>query len=610
MDRRQFMSITPAFGLVAAASEGAATSLFATVTALQSDTSLSLSPGDIIDAQGFRYQVAAREASDAHLVTAGGLKLYALVPPEGLDPRQLGAMADGKMDDAPYVERAWRICPHVRLAAGSSYLWKSVIGIPDQTVYGPNHFILSGHGATVIMDGASAGEEFLTSASAKLASSSQANIYTAKVDILGVNWVQISPSVIINGDRVYNVTFTGNSCSGITSVIKSFRPRLGNTQGYLQSVTLAQNQFSNVLKIVDAKSAFNFKWSDNQCEACSAGIYIDGHDDPAVTSFSMTGGAFEGGGMAVRLGRVFGATIRDVYLERNKEGDVATEKCEILIGHDTIGRSGSVLVEACTFLVYKSQAADEDYAIIKERYSSTNPNIGPLEVKNCYTTGPRLWGRDMVPVQSGNTIAPARKNGRLLSPAPMSPATASRSYAAAVQRRSVADNNDNGVFSVAEITVQDAIDYGSRGAGHRDACGTIHIRMAMLTGMGGVECGAALAVIDFIAMGSSNGVHDSQSPVDDCYMAFVLRTFVQVEASLAIEDQFRSTTKEFFTSPTLTADRVGSSYVLKLTGYKNQAIPNWGEATVMISSVSLDTSSISPYGGRGSSVSFISARAD
>ncbi len=42
------------------------------------DTGLIVSPGDIIEAQGFRYEVAESDATDAHVETAGGVKLYAL----------------------------------------------------------------------------------------------------------------------------------------------------------------------------------------------------------------------------------------------------------------------------------------------------------------------------------------------------------------------------------------------------------------------------------------------------------------------------------------------------------------------------------------------------
>lgn len=52
--------------------------MFDTVAGLLADTTLSysnVSPGDIITAQGSRYEVAASNATDAHVETAGGVKL-------------------------------------------------------------------------------------------------------------------------------------------------------------------------------------------------------------------------------------------------------------------------------------------------------------------------------------------------------------------------------------------------------------------------------------------------------------------------------------------------------------------------------------------------------
>src|SRR5690606_28507026 len=60
---------------------------FKTVAALLADETMSytpgeglieVGPGDIIEAQGFRYEVAASDAVDAHVETAGGVKLYVI----------------------------------------------------------------------------------------------------------------------------------------------------------------------------------------------------------------------------------------------------------------------------------------------------------------------------------------------------------------------------------------------------------------------------------------------------------------------------------------------------------------------------------------------------
>lgn len=90
IDRRQFLGVPPAFGLAATATEGLGSSTFATVASLQADKAQAL-PNDIVEAQGFRYQVAGPEALDHHLTTAGGVKLYVLPGVDGFNVLAFGA---------------------------------------------------------------------------------------------------------------------------------------------------------------------------------------------------------------------------------------------------------------------------------------------------------------------------------------------------------------------------------------------------------------------------------------------------------------------------------------------------------------------------------------
>src|SRR5690554_2730855 len=71
-----------------------------TVQALLADES-SYAPGDIIvTREGFRYRVAASDATDHHLTTAGGVKLYVLPTDDGvINFRAFAPAADGVTDD-------------------------------------------------------------------------------------------------------------------------------------------------------------------------------------------------------------------------------------------------------------------------------------------------------------------------------------------------------------------------------------------------------------------------------------------------------------------------------------------------------------------------------
>lgn len=83
---------------------------FATVSDLLADTSVVgytgsgadfiVSAGNIIQAGGYRYQVAASGATDQHLETSGGVKLYAIPNMMGqIAYEQFGALGDGLFDN-------------------------------------------------------------------------------------------------------------------------------------------------------------------------------------------------------------------------------------------------------------------------------------------------------------------------------------------------------------------------------------------------------------------------------------------------------------------------------------------------------------------------------
>lgn len=86
------------------------------VAALLADTSLTynifslsrVSPGDIVrtKAEGFAYSVAPSAASDHHISTAGGVKLYVLPGSKGFNVRAFGAVADGVANDTVAFAKA------------------------------------------------------------------------------------------------------------------------------------------------------------------------------------------------------------------------------------------------------------------------------------------------------------------------------------------------------------------------------------------------------------------------------------------------------------------------------------------------------------------------
>lgn len=91
---------------------------FDTVAALLADSTLTYTTapaGTIVEAGGFRYEVAASAATDQHVTTAGGVKLYVQAGAAGYDVRAFGAVGNGVADDTAALQKA------VTVSTGQSF---------------------------------------------------------------------------------------------------------------------------------------------------------------------------------------------------------------------------------------------------------------------------------------------------------------------------------------------------------------------------------------------------------------------------------------------------------------------------------------------------------
>jgi hypothetical protein len=78
------------------------------VANLLADTTLNpavVPVGSVIEAGGFRYEVAATGASDQHVTTAGGVKLYVTQGATGWNVKAFGAVGDGVVNDTAAIQR-------------------------------------------------------------------------------------------------------------------------------------------------------------------------------------------------------------------------------------------------------------------------------------------------------------------------------------------------------------------------------------------------------------------------------------------------------------------------------------------------------------------------
>lgn len=75
-------------------------------------STFAVSAGSVVRtrAEGFAYQVAASGASDHHVTTAGGVKLYVLPGGEGYNAKAFGAVGNGVVDDTARVQAFLDAC--------------------------------------------------------------------------------------------------------------------------------------------------------------------------------------------------------------------------------------------------------------------------------------------------------------------------------------------------------------------------------------------------------------------------------------------------------------------------------------------------------------------
>lgn len=370
---------------------------FKTVADLLASTRLGGGLGTRWQAGDFLYDEAASGALGPDIVeNANGVKLRVIASETGIDPRQLGAPANGVDDDAPFVERAFRVSKHVNLGSDATYVFASVIGLPDQTLYADEAHQLTGAGARVILDGVAAGDAIFTSAAAKVDPESTSNIYTGKFNVTGgIQFTQRSQSTLINGDRVYNVRVFGNHFAGIHAIAKSHREKPGHLDGYFQSVFINGNHINDCDWILHGHKGYNVDVSGNFGERNLAGVHlVDANQVFSAHNLRLADNLFEGGGQFLRAGNTIGGVFVGNYLESNTLGDMATAKCNLDLRYansQPFDNHGTWFFAGNTYQNHSTQVADPDFFDIKIDQGFENVTFGGGDWTNAQITDAPIY---------------------------------------------------------------------------------------------------------------------------------------------------------------------------------------------------------------------------
>ena len=95
--------------------------VFGTVAAMLADVRV-LAVGTSLQADGFNYTVAADAATDHHLTTAGGVKLYVLPRERGYNVRAFGATGDNVTNDSAAIMKALSVGANVYFPTGTYFV--------------------------------------------------------------------------------------------------------------------------------------------------------------------------------------------------------------------------------------------------------------------------------------------------------------------------------------------------------------------------------------------------------------------------------------------------------------------------------------------------------
>lgn len=502
-----------------------------------------------------------------------------------VDVKWFGAIGDYNgttgTDNTPYIQAALKAGNRLTFGNSGRFKMSGVVGIDNGiTLYASDLYIIESHGATLVLDSP---EPVFTSQRALATPDSGKDFFTPRVMFQNLIVEQHSPSVMIAGDYIYNSTLRGCSIKGVSTVIKSWKPKGVNyPNGYLQSFSVTGNEFALVGRVIDAKRAYNLTVDSNRFEGCKGGVYIDGTSYGfSVYTCRITNNVFESGGVFAKLANTMATTISNNYFEQNASDDAAPDKLNCLIyAKNPNGNTihAGLRIENNMVGTNPAQETDKNYADYKLQSNHTVYSSDPI-LRGNTTTGYRLCD---IPLTSAEGTYWGQNN-RLSSRVGLSANDAKVNYVARGKVFNAADNLVEGVFTIATISVfriRQLLLGGVITSAEIPAVFDMSVLVRPRSSSGVVFNNAHVklsGVLGYASEGMTTGI------VNDLYVGLSLVSVTEMPIGEAIRVNSSGSAdlylRNWWIEPKLTLVRSGNIYKVQLSGFSNLAIDSFGEAT-------------------------------
>jgi hypothetical protein len=355
------------------------------VTVLLADTDLtysaglpeSVSAGDIIRTrvEGFAYKVAASAATDHHVTTAGGVKLYVLPLADGYFQGEAFGAVNGVLSTSA-IQTAIQVAAGKKLVFGPGvWMFASTLSIPANTT-------LAGAGASTIfepvgdIDGINVPARHVTLENFRIRGTAASTSARACLT-LGVNGTDCPRS------RIKNLIVGGRG--GTPAPLE---PALTLAGDAIRGDLVFLVEFSGVyaykarygFDVCKANGAISGLQNANHFSACEFQDCVVGYRAGRLKACTFSACTFAGNDQhGLILGFINGCSLDGVYFESNHSLNTASIKADLLIDPAAVGETdpgGGVSIKGW---FTKGANSTHGIYIVKQRgfdISSTHVNSG------------------------------------------------------------------------------------------------------------------------------------------------------------------------------------------------------------------------------------------